>query len=185
MGEEFKARVRAGLGNRIQSYTPRPVEELLGERLIKSGLKVTTAESCTGGLIAARLSAIPGASSYLDMGLVSYANAVKQQWLGVDTALLETHGVVSREVAMAMAVGAIQASGADLSVAVTGIAGPDGGTPGKPVGTVHLAVRDRQGQTLEHRGFYVGNRDRVRWQASQTALHLLRRMVTAQGQEKP
>ncbi|MBF0189771.1 MAG: nicotinamide-nucleotide amidohydrolase family protein [Magnetococcales bacterium] len=185
MGEDFKERIRARLGNRVQSHTPRRVEEVLGERLIQSGLKVTTAESCTGGLVVARLSAVSGASAYLDMGAVSYANAVKRQWLGVDAALLETHGAVSREVAMAMAVGALQASGADLAVAVTGVAGPDGGTPDKPVGTVYLAVRNRQGHILEHRGYYVGNRDRVRWQASQTALHLLRRMVTAQGQETP
>ncbi|MBF0628396.1 MAG: CinA family protein [Magnetococcales bacterium] len=184
MGEEFKNRVRERLGSRIHALAPRPVEEILGERLLKTGLKVTTAESCTAGLIAARLTAVPGSSAYLGQGVVAYANEAKERLLKVDPSLLAACGAVSPEVALAMARGAIQESGADLAVAVTGIAGPDGATPEKPVGTVYLVVRDRHGQTLEHRGFYLGNRERVRWQASQTALHLLRRMVTAQGQEK-
>ncbi|MBF0212211.1 MAG: CinA family protein [Magnetococcales bacterium] len=185
MGEEFKRRVKERLGNRIHAQSPRPLEELLGDRLIKSGLKVTVAESCTAGLIAARLSAVPGSSAYLGLGMVTYANEAKQQWLGVEESLLQRVGAVSREVAMAMARGVLKSSGADLAVAVTGLAGPDGGSEEKPVGTVHLAVCDRYHQTLEHRGFYLGNRERIRWQASQTALHLLRRMVMAQGQEKP
>ncbi|MBF0341856.1 MAG: CinA family protein [Magnetococcales bacterium] len=177
MGEEFKERIRNRLGNRVYAHTPQPLEELLAEQLLQAGLKVAVAESCTAGLVAARLTALPGSSAYLDGGMVSYANGIKQQWLDVDGDLLATRGAVSREVAGAMAEGILKESGADLAVAVTGIAGPDGGTPEKPVGTVHLAVRSRAGGFLEHRGFYVGSRERVRWQASQTALHLLRRMM--------
>ncbi|MBF0614238.1 MAG: CinA family protein [Magnetococcales bacterium] len=184
MGTEFKHRIHEQLGNRIYALAPTPLEEIVAEQLIESGLTVTTAESCTTGLIAARLSALPGASAYLMEGVVTYSNSSKQRLLQVEEELLKSRGAVSREVALAMAQGALAAGGTDLAVAVTGIAGPDGGSADKPVGTVHLAVCHRNGQTLEHRGFYRGSRERIRWQASQTALHLLRRMVGFQGEEQ-
>ncbi|MEO5346837.1 MAG: nicotinamide-nucleotide amidohydrolase family protein [Magnetococcus sp. YQC-9] len=179
LGEEFTTRLKERLGNRIYATAPLPLEELVGARLIETGVKLAVAESCTAGLVAARLSALPGASAYLTSGWVTYANEAKMRDLGVHADLLASRGAVSREVAQAMSAGALRVSEADLAVAVTGIAGPDGGSAAKPVGTVHLAVRSRSGILLEHHDVYSGSREQVRWQASQTALHLLRRMLMA------
>lgn len=181
MGEEFRSRLKARLGNRIYSHAPWPLEEWLGDRLLKAGLKVAVAESCTAGLVSARLAGVPGSSAYLHTGFVVYDDGAKRRHLEVTEALLENCGAVSQEVALAMARGALRSSGCDLAVAVTGIAGPGGGSEAKPVGTVFLAAVSREGSILEHRGFYGGGRDRIRLQSSQTALHLLRRMVAAQG----
>lgn len=112
------------------------------------GLTIATAESCTGGLIAASLAAIPGASSTLERGFVTYSNEAKTELLGVPAALIRDHGAVSREVALAMVAGALEHSRADVAVAVTGIAGPDGGSADKPVGLVHIAAARRSGVTL-------------------------------------
>lgn len=112
------------------------------------GFKIATAESCTGGLIAASLAAIPGASASLERGFVTYSNEAKTEMLGVPADLIQRVGAVSREVAIAMAEGAIAKSRADIAVAVTGIAGPDGGTPEKPVGLVHMAASRRGGATI-------------------------------------
>jgi len=104
------------------------------------GLKIVTAESCTGGMIATMLTEVAGSSDVFERGLVTYSNEAKQELLGVPKALIDRHGAVSEEVARAMAIGALAVSDAQLSVAVTGIAGPGGGAPGKPVGLVHLAA---------------------------------------------
>jgi nicotinamide-nucleotide amidase len=122
-------------------------EDLLREAKSR-GFTIATAESCTGGLIAATLAAVPGASAALERGFVTYSNDAKKEMLGVPAALLDDYGAVSRQVAMAMAAGALAHSPADLVVAVTGIAGPDGGTAEKPVGLVHIAVARRDGPTL-------------------------------------
>ena len=177
MGEEFRNRVRNRLGNRLYAQQPRPLEELLAEILFAAKVQITVAESCTGGLIAARLSSIPGSSNYLASGFITYSNIAKTHCLDVNTVLLQRCGAVSPEVALAMARGALRAADCDLSVSATGIAGPGGGTPEKPVGTVHLAAASKNGGTLEHHGSYRGTRDRVRYQTSQTALHLLRRLL--------
>src|SRR5262252_681774 len=118
------------------------------------GLKIATAESCTGGLVAGALTEIPGASDVFDLGFVTYSNAAKQRMLGVAAVILERHGAVSRETAEAMAEGALAVSEADLAVAVTGIAGPDGGTPDKPVGLVHFAAAARDGERLHREKRY-------------------------------
>lgn len=119
----------------------------LGDRLRARGLRLATAESCTGGLIAAVCTSVAGSSDWFEHGVVSYSNAAKRTLLGVEAALITTHGAVSEPVALAMARGAlVAAAAADLSVAVTGIAGPGGATPGKPVGLVWLAVGWRDGQ---------------------------------------
>lgn len=112
------------------------------------GFMIATAESCTGGLIAASLAAVPGASASLERGFVTYSNEAKTEMLGVPADLIQRLGAVSRDVAIAMAEGAIAKSRADISVAVTGIAGPDGGTPEKPVGLVHMAASRRNGATI-------------------------------------
>src|SRR5205085_6082121 len=123
------------------------------ERCRARGLTVATAESCTGGLVAGALTEIAGSSDVVDRGFVTYSDAAKQAMLGVSTSILESSGAVSRESAEAMAAGALERSGADLAAAVTGVAGPGGGTPAKPVGLVHFAAarRDGRGTHREHR----------------------------------
>lgn len=140
----------------------------------KLGLMVATAESCTGGLIAGVLTEIPGSSSVVDRGFVTYSNDAKIQMLGVSTATLETHGAVSRQTANEMVRGALSHSKADLAVAVTGVAGPGGGSADKPVGLVHLAATSRAGNVL-HREMRYGDigRDAVRLATVRTALDML------------
>jgi nicotinamide-nucleotide amidase len=138
------------------------------------GLKVATAESCTGGLVAGALTEIPGSSDVLDRGFVTYSNAAKETMLGVPASILERHGAVSRETADAMAAGALAMSNADLAVAITGIAGPGGGSAEKPVGLVHFAAAARDGRRLHREKRYgdVG-RSAVRRAAVAEALALL------------
>ncbi len=138
------------------------------------GLKVATAESCTGGLVAATLIDIAGSSDVLDRGFVSYSNPAKQTMLGVPRALLQRHGAVSREAAEAMAAGALGNSPADLVVAVTGIAGPGGGSEEKPVGLVHFAAATRDGRMIhrEKRFGDIGRRE-VRLASVAEALEML------------
>jgi nicotinamide-nucleotide amidase len=139
-----------------------------------NGLKVATAESCTGGLVAGALTEIPGSSDVLDRGFVTYSNAAKETMLGVPASILERHGAVSRETADAMAAGALTMSNADLAVAITGIAGPGGGTAEKPVGLVHFAAAARDGRRVHREKRYgdVG-RSAVRREAVAEALALL------------
>jgi len=142
------------------------------------GLTLATAESCTGGLIAAALTATPGSSRVLDRGYVTYSDASKAAELGVPSDLIKKQGAVSEEVARAMAVGAIEAAGVDLALSVTGIAGPDGGTPQKPVGLVHIAVAHRAGKIL-HRECRYGNigRGEVRRLSALAALALMKELI--------
>ena len=177
MGVEFKARLQARLALQLYSKIAQPLEVLVGEQLRQAGVRVAIAESCTGGLVSARLSAVPGSSAYLTVGYVAYANMAKSQCLDVNPVLVDRCGAVSPEVALAMARGALRNGHANLAVSATGVAGPGGGTPEKPVGTVYLAAVSDDGNVLEHRGFYRGDRDRIRYQVSQTALHLLRRIL--------
>ncbi len=143
------------------------------------GLKVATAESCTGGLVSGALTEIPGSSDVVDRGFVTYSNAAKQTMLGVPAAVLERHGAVSRETADAMAAGALAMSGADLAVAVTGIAGPGGGSAGKPVGLVHFAAAASDGRRVHREKRYgdVG-RSAVRAKAVAEALAMLEGLAT-------
>src|SRR5208283_2795928 len=135
------------------------------------GLKVATAESCTGGLVAGALTEIPGSSDVFDRGFVTYSNAAKQAMLGVPARTLETFGAVSRETALAMAQGALAHAPADLAVAITGIAGPGGAQPGKPVGLVHFAAASRAG-ALVHQECRFGDigRAQVRIESVRQAL---------------
>jgi nicotinamide-nucleotide amidase len=142
------------------------------------GLKIATAESCTGGLIAASLAAVPGASATLERGFVTYSNEAKIEMLGVAADLIRERGAVSKEVALAMAAGALTHSPADLAVAVTGIAGPDGGTPEKPVGLVHIAASRRGGATLhEEKRFGDIGRHEIQVQTVAAALDLMKRVL--------
>jgi nicotinamide-nucleotide amidase len=141
-------------------------------------LRVATAESCTGGLIAGLLTEIPGSSDVLERGFVTYSNKAKEEMLGVPQALIRDHGAVSEVVARAMAEGALANSSAQLAVAVTGIAGPGGGTKLKPVGLVHVAAHRKGRETLheEHRFGDVG-RTQVRLRTVEAALELLRQLM--------
>ena len=152
-------------------------QELLDDAK-RRGLRVATAESCTGGLIAATLAAVPGASAVLERGFVTYSNEAKTDMLGVPSALIAQHGAVSREVALAMAAGALKHSRADITVAVTGIAGPDGGSAEKPVGLVHLAAARRDGARLhEERRFGAVGRHEIQLQTVSEAFALMRRLI--------
>ena len=141
----------------------------------REGLTIATAESCTGGLVAAAFTAIEGSSDVFERGFVTYSNAAKMDLLGVPEALLATVGAVSEEVAVAMAKGALEHAPVQIAVAVTGIAGPGGGSPSKPVGLVHLAVA-RAGHVIRHeRCLFAGDRDAIRNAATVGALRLLAR----------
>lgn len=141
------------------------------------GLTIATAESCTGGLIAAAITEVAGASSVFMRGFVTYANEAKVEVLGVPEAVLERVGAVSEEVARAMAEGALARADTDIAVSATGIAGPGGGSEAKPVGLVHLAAARRGGATIHERAVFAGDRQAVRAQAVETALALLLQQV--------
>ena len=138
------------------------------------GMMIATAESCTGGMIAAALTDVPGSSAVLDRAFVTYSNEAKNEMLGVPAALIKRYGAVSHQVARAMAVGALRHSRADLTVSVTGIAGPSGGNDEKPVGLVWFGLKTANEPTrVERRVFPAGSRDYVRLRATETALNFL------------
>jgi len=139
----------------------------------RKGVMVATAESCTGGMIAAALTAIPGASAVFDRGFVTYSNQAKHAQLGVPLSLIEQFGAVSSETVQAMAEGALRYSDAHLAIAVTGIAGPQGGSPEKPVGTVWVASAAREGHCIVRKHQFEGDRLKVRAQAVIASLELL------------
>ena len=143
-----------------------------------TGRRIATAESCTAGLLAARLTDRPGSSDYVMGGVVSYSNDAKADLLGVDPALIEKHGAVSEPVAEAMAAGALERFGADTAVAITGIAGPGGGTAEKPVGTVCFTVKLADGSTITRTMRLPGDRSDVRERSTTVAMHLLRRTLS-------
>ncbi|MEM6414297.1 MAG: CinA family protein [Pseudomonadota bacterium] len=143
-------------------------------RAIEHKLKITTAESCTGGLVGAALTDHPGSSSAFEYGFVVYANEAKSHLLNVDKTTISKYGAVSREVAQEMAIGALTKASADLSVAITGVAGPTGGTDGKPVGCVWFGVANYRGDVhCQKRLFAKGSRHFVRTRAVETALNLI------------
>ena len=178
--EDRMAELEADLGERLgrflYSTDGRTVEEMVLDRCRDRGLHLATAESCTGGLIAARLTAVPGASHVFAGGIVSYSNEVKAEELGVAPELLEEHGAVSAEVAGAMARGARERFGVDVAVSVTGIAGPEGGTEEKPVGLVYFHAETPQGGHGSHFNF-PGDRDSIRRRSVVASLHLVRRLL--------
>lgn len=144
--------------------------ERLGRLLTADGKTIATAESCTGGWIAQAITDVPGSSAWFDRGFVTYSNAAKVQMLGVDPQTLEDYGAVSAETATQMVAGALVRSDADVAVAVTGIAGPDGGTPEKPVGTVFIAWADKNGAVKVIRQQFSGNRRQIRAQTVKAAI---------------
>jgi nicotinamide-nucleotide amidase len=164
------------LGHSIFAFRGETMEEVVGLRLAVGGFTLAVAESCTGGLIAERLTEVPGSSVYFMEGVVAYSNAAKTRTLGVDAGLIERFGAVSAEVAEAMAEGVRRYAGTDFGLSVTGIAGPGGGSAEKPVGLVYIALSDDA--HTEHRKLILpGDRHLIRWRSSQAALDLLRRRL--------
>jgi len=175
--ESAVAETSAVLGRDVYSTDGRLLESVVGDLLVERGLRIGVAESCTGGLIASRLTDIPGSSRYVDQAVVVYSNEAKTELLGVSPDLLREHGAVSEPVALAMAEGIKTRARAGVGVGVTGIAGPTGGTPEKPVGMVVVsAVTDEERRVRTFRFF--GEREQVKFQASQAALDMVRRMLT-------
>lgn len=165
--------VRAVFGDAIFAEGKDELPEVVVARLAARGERVALAESCTGGLLAELVTRVPGASAVIDLGVVAYANAIKERFVGVPAALLAAHGAVSEPVARALAEGVRATAGATWGIGITGIAGPTGGTPEKPVGTVHLALAGPGGTEHVARS-YRGDRDRIRRTAAYEALNLLR-----------
>lgn len=175
--EASRERLVSALGEAAYSIDGRTLPVVVGELLRQHGYTIAAAESCTGGLFLERLTAIPGSSAYVRGGVVVYDNGLKEALLGVPAELLAQHGAVSEPVAAAMVEGLRQRTGADVCVAITGVAGPGGGTPGKPVGTVVIAVQvpGRPLHVATH--LFPGSRDMVRLQSTQSALDRVRRLA--------
>ena len=172
--DEMVERIVLALGENIFTTEGEALEEVVARNLNRNQATIAVAESCTGGLLAERLTRIPGSSSYFLGGVVCYSNELKSAWVDVPAELIQAKGAVSAEVALALAEGIRRRTGSTLGLGVTGIAGPGGGSPEKPVGTVHIALAEASG--AKERGLRLpGDRDRIRWQASQAALDMVRR----------
>lgn len=171
--------VRVGLVDRHAQHLFSLDGETIDSQLagLLDGRRLGLAESCSGGLLAARITDLPGASAYFAGGVVAYSNEAKADLLGVDPGLIEAHGAVSAEVAEAMSRGALERFGADVAVAITGIAGPDGGTEEKPVGYVCFDARLADGTTIARDPVIPGNRDDIRERSALVAMHLLRTLL--------
>jgi len=174
--EAVESRVAAALGEDCYGCDGETLEQVVGRRLRERGLTVATAESCTGGLVGHRLTNIAGSSAWFERGVVVYSNRAKQELLGVPAEILKSHGAVSAPCAEAMARGICAAAHAPCGVSITGIAGPDGGTPQKPVGTVFIGIAFA-GDVTTRRFRFTGDRAAVKWQSSQMALDMLRRRL--------
>jgi nicotinamide-nucleotide amidase len=175
--EELVGVLRDRHGRELFSTDGALVDDQVAQLL--SGRTIATAESCTSGMVAARLTDRAGSSAYVTGGVVSYSNQAKMDLLGVDAELLEAHGAVSEPVAEAMAAGALDRFGADTAVAITGIAGPGGGSAEKPVGTVCFCVRLDDGYTDTRTLLLPGNRSDIRERSTTVVMHMLRRALTA------
>jgi nicotinamide-nucleotide amidase len=176
-GERLAAALRTRFADELFAEDERTVAELLLARCRELGLVLATAESCTGGLVGARLTDVPGSSEAYAGGVVAYSDELKARLLGVPAETLGRHGAVSAETARAMAEGAMAALGADVAVAVTGVAGPGGGTRAKPVGLVYVHAATRESE--EAREVYIpGDRESIRARATAISLHALRRLLT-------
>lgn len=152
------------------------LEEEIGILLKARGWRLSTAESCTGGLLAGRITSVSGASEYFDRGFITYSNESKVEILGVSPDSINTHGAVSETVALEMAEGALKRSGTDVSISITGIAGPTGGSPEKPVGTVYIACATPEGSVVEHH-IFNGSREEIRNRSVESGLRLLWRTI--------
>jgi nicotinamide-nucleotide amidase len=171
--------LREVLGTSVYSVGGESIEKVVGDLLRTAGWTVAVAESCTGGLLASRLTDVPGSSEYFESGVVCYSNKAKTELAGVPASMIEAHGAVSEPVAEALAAGIRTRAGTTAGIGITGIAGPSGGTPDKPVGTVAIAVV--AGSARRVRTFhFLGARDQIKYQSAQAALNLLR-LILVEG----
>lgn len=172
--EEIIERIRRALGESLFTTKGEDIEQVVAHQLIWHGASIAIAESCTGGMLGERMTRLPGSSAYFAGGVISYSDNLKSAWIDVPRELIESRGAVSAEVARAMAEGVRRRAGTTLGLAVTGIAGPTGGTAEKPVGTVHIALADAGG--VQEKAFRLpGDRQRIRGQATVAALDMVRR----------
>jgi nicotinamide-nucleotide amidase len=172
LGEASEA-LKMALGERIFTTKGEPLEEVVARLLTMNGATIAAAESCTGGLVAQRLTSVAGSSAYFLGGVVCYSNELKSAWADVPAEMIQAKGAVSAEVAAALAEGIRRRAGSTLGLGITGIAGPSGGTEEKPVGTVHVALASAGG--IKERALrFPGDREMIRWQASQIALDMVR-----------
>ena len=168
--------LEAVLGSAVYSTDGRPLEAVVGDMLRERGMTIAVAESCSGGLLASRLTDVPGSSDYVERGVVCYSNRAKTELAGVPESLIAEHGAVSEPVAEAMATGIRQRARASVGIGITGIAGPGGGSPEKPVGTVAIAVA--ADDVIRVRTFqFLGGRDMVKFQSAQAAMNMLRLLL--------
>jgi nicotinamide-nucleotide amidase len=165
------------LGPSVYSVDGRGLEAVIGDLLVAQHLSLAVAESCTGGLLASRITDVPGSSAYFDRGVICYSNRAKSEWVGVPETLISTHGAVSEPVAEALAAGVRDRAAANVGIGITGIAGPGGGSPEKPVGTVAIAVVTPSARAVRTFQF-IGPRDMVKFQATQAAMNMLRLLLT-------
>jgi len=182
--DEIVRSFELALGDRIYAHSAASLEEVVGQLLVENRATIAAAESCTGGLLAERLTRIPGSSTYFLGGVVCYSNEMKTAWAGVSAELITAKGAVSSEVAIALAEGIRRHVGSTFGVGITGIAGPGGGSEEKPVGTVHIAIAGHGGvkERLMH---LPGDREAIRFYASQLALDMVRVHFLYGGQAQP
>jgi nicotinamide-nucleotide amidase len=174
--EELASRILGLLGDAVFSAALEPLEEVVGRMLLESGQTLAVAESCTSGMIGARMTRVPGSSRYFLGGVMCYSNEVKEHACGVPSVVLEEHGAVSAEVAEALATGVRNGLGSSIALSVTGIAGPEGGSPEKPVGLVFVGIAD--GRRVVHlKRIIPGDRETIRERATYFALSSLRRFL--------
>jgi nicotinamide-nucleotide amidase len=178
--DEATREAAEALGPTLFAIGNRRLEEVVGDLLRRQRLTISTAESCTGGLLASRLTDVAGSSDYVERGVVCYSNRAKTELLGVPDELILEHGAVSEAVAAAMARGIRERAGTDLGVGITGIAGPGGGSAAKPVGTVVIALAWAGGEVVV-RSWFPGEREQVKYFSSQAALDMVRRHLMARS----
>jgi nicotinamide-nucleotide amidase len=172
------AEVVAAIGPDVYSANGESMEQVVGALLTRARMRIAAAESCTGGLLTSRLTDVPGSSAYVERSVIVYSNESKTQLLGVPTEMIAAHGAVSEQVAEAMARGVRACAGVDLGVGITGIAGPDGGTDAKPVGTVAIALVGPGTADVRVRTYhFIGGRAMIKFQAAQAALDMVRRTL--------
>ncbi len=174
--DPLEQEIRQRLGSAVYGVDQDTLPAALGQLLMPRGWKLTLAESCTGGLIGSMVTSVPGSSAYFDRGFITYSNQAKVEDLGVAVGTIDAFGAVSAECAEEMARGARRSSGADVSIAVTGIAGPEGGTPDKPVGTVFVAIQTPKGGRVEKLSL-TGDRSAIQERTAKTALNLTRLLI--------
>ncbi len=168
--------IKTVAGDYVYGYDNLPLEQVVADLLQAKSYTLTTAESCTGGLLGAHITNVPGISSYYKEGFITYSNEAKETYLGVKPETLQKFGAVSRQTAEEMARGARSKTGADVAAAITGVAGPDGGTAEKPVGLVYIAVADRNGCVVK-KFHFSGDRQKVRRLSAKNALNMLRLLL--------